>query len=140
MKFHFNPSPRAPNIIEQKNPDFKDLHGTVDSVFRSLRTEGVGTEVKHAPVVTKEQENLLWEHIVVDLSTPLGLLWAIFYSNGKNICLRGVKEHRKLKVTQFTRYSNPDRFIYADNGSKNRTGGFVDLKIENKIVPIIVAL
>ena len=99
-----------------------------------MKTKGVGTEVKHAPVVTKKkQENMLWEHSGLDLSTPLGLLPAIFYSSGKVFCLCGGKEHRKLKVT---RYSNPDRFIYDENGSKNRTGGFFDLKIDNKIVPI----
>ena len=78
---------RAPNLIDQNNADFKELHCTMDSVFRSLRVEGVGVQVSHASIVTKEEENLLWEKGVLSLSTPLGLLQAVFYSNGKGFCL-----------------------------------------------------
>ena len=59
----------------------------MDSVFRSLQVEGVGVQVKHASIITKEEENLLWEKGVLSLSTPLGLLRAVFYSNGKGFCL-----------------------------------------------------
>ena len=48
----------------------------------------------------------------------------------------GYKEHRNLKISQFIRQSDPDRYICKENGSKNRSGGFTDLRIENKIVPI----
>ena len=126
----------APNVIDQKNPDFKELHCTMDSIFRSLRVEGVGVQVKHASVITREEENLLWEQGVLNLNTPLGLLRAVFYSNGKAFCLRGGKEHRNLKISQFVRQSDPDRYIYTENGSKNQSGGFTDLRIENKVVPI----
>ena len=80
---------RAPNVIDQKNPDFKELHCTMDSIFRSLRVEGVGVQVKHASVITREEENLLWEQGVLNLNTRLGLLCAVFYSNGKMFCLWG---------------------------------------------------
>ena len=48
-------------MIDQKNADFKELHCTMDSVFRSLRVEGVGVQVKHASIITIEEENLLWQ-------------------------------------------------------------------------------
>ena len=50
--------------------------------------------------------------------------------------IRMGKEHRCLKLSQFICHSNPDRYVYAENGSKNRSGGFTDMRIENKIVPI----
>ena len=87
-------------------------------------------------IVTKEEENVLWERGGLNLNTPLGLLRAVFYSNGKVFCLQGGKEHRNLKISQFVRHCDPDRYIYTKNGSKNRSGGFTDLKIENKTIPI----
>ena len=125
-------------MIDQKNADFKELHFTMDSVFRSLRVEGVGVQVKHASIITIEKESLLWEQGVLSLNNPLGLLRTVFYSNEKVFCLRGGKEHRCLKLSQFVRHSNPDRYVYTENGLKNRSSGFTDMRIENncKIVPI----
>ena len=126
----------APNAIDQKIPDFKELHCTMDSIFRSLLVKGVGARVKHASVITREEENLLWEQGVLNLNNPLGLLRAVFYSNGKVFFLWEGNEHRNLKISHFVCQSDPDRYIYTENGSKNRSGGFTDLRIENKIVPI----
>ena len=33
----------------------------MESVFQSLHSEGVGTEVKHIPLITKEEEATMWE-------------------------------------------------------------------------------
>lgn len=126
----------APNILDRKIPHFKELHKCIDSVFRQLRAEGVGAEVRHATVINKDEENMLWEKKVLGTATPLSLLRAVFYYNGKNFCLRGGKEHRGLKISQLSRYRNPDRYVYIENGSKNRSGGFMELHVENKVVPI----
>ena len=53
----------------------------------------------------------------------------MFYSNGKVFCLRGVKEHRAIKISQFQCLTEPDWYVYTENGSKNRCGGFNDLKV-----------
>ena len=37
------------------------FHGTMESVFQSLHSEGVGAEVKHIPLITKEEEATMWE-------------------------------------------------------------------------------
>ena len=42
-----------------------------------------------------------------------------------------------MKISQFARFSNPDQYVYTENGSKNRSGGFTDLRLENKVVPIL---
>ena len=54
------------HVTVQKNPDFKEWHCTMDSVFRLF--EGVGVQVKH---FCCHQENLLWEWGVLNFNTPL---------------------------------------------------------------------
>ena len=66
-------------------------------------------------------------------STPLALLRSVFYYNGKVFCFRGGDEHRQLKFSQLKRVSKG--YIYTENGSKNRSGGVAQMKIENKVVP-----
>lgn len=85
----------------------------MDSVFHSLWVDGVEVQVKHSSVVTKEEENLLWSRSIFNLATPLGLLQAVFYSNGKGFCLRGGKEHRNLKISQFEHLCDPDH-LYGE--------------------------
>lgn len=46
---------RAPNLVDEKNVDLKDLHCTMDTLFRSKRKNDIGAEVKH--------ESLLWEKV-----------------------------------------------------------------------------
>ena len=73
---------------------------------------------------------------MLSVSTPRGLLNAVFYYNGKNFVLRGGQEHRDLKLSMFTRLKDPDRYIYVENISKNRGGGLGQLTLEHKKVPI----
>ena len=54
--------------------------------------------------------------------SPHTLLNSVFYLNGKNFCLRRGEEHRKLKVSQLQRLSQPDRYPYHENCSKDRAG------------------
>ena len=56
---------KAPNLVDTENVDFKELHCVLDSHFRSLRSEGVGAEVKHASLITKEEESVLWDQGVM---------------------------------------------------------------------------
>ena len=46
-----------------------------------------------------------------------------FFLNGKTFCLRGGEEHRNLKLSQVKRHTDPDRYVYTENSSKNRAGG-----------------
>ena len=57
--------------------------------------------------------------------------------NGRNFCLRGGEEHRQLKLSQLTRKTDPDRYIYTEHASKNRSGALRQMRVENKIVPVI---
>ena len=61
---------------------------------------------------------------------------AIFFCTGKFFCLRGGEEHRNLKLPQFERLTDPDRYIYHENCSKNKSGTFRQLHVVSKVVPI----
>ena len=56
---------------------FKELHGALDNVGRQLRAESVGAEVKHASVVSKEEEEALWQEGILGSSNPKSLLRAV---------------------------------------------------------------
>ena len=124
----------CPNFMNRKDACFRDLTGAVQVRYRELRTAGVGAVVKHAPVITPEEENMLWESRVIGVHTPLALLRAIFFYVGKTFCVRGGEEQRRLKRSQFKRSYNPDCYTYVENGSKNHSG--VNFREENKVVPV----
>ena len=50
---------QAPKFLDQKESTFRKLHGTMDSLFRKLKLEGVRADVKHAGVLTAKKENLI---------------------------------------------------------------------------------
>ena len=107
----------VPIFLDKTIFSFKKLHAAIDNFGRQLRLEGIGTEVKHASIMSPREENYLWEAGVLGVENPKSLLFAVFYCNGKNFCLRGGAEHRRLKLSQLQRLSNPDRYIYTEHGS-----------------------
>ena len=126
---------RSPNFLNRQDACFKKLHGTCDTVFRSLRESGVGTVKRSAQTFQSVGENKLQESNVFNTGTAEGLQTVFFYV-GKVCCLRGGQEQRELKISQFERFNNPERYVYSKYGSKNRNGGFYQLDIENKNVEI----
>ena len=119
---------------------FKELKRVCDAVFKKLHSEGIGSTKKSASVLGPEEEKKLWDTGVINLSTPVGLLRAVFFYNGKNFCLRGGAEQRNLKISQFHRQTcivegkSVGVYEYHEFGSKNRQGGFNNLNVENKVV------
>ena len=120
-------NPYTPNFLN-KNRAFRKVH-VVNNHFKVLRKKGVGSDSKHSEIITKKEENKLWESGILGLATsPKALLRAAFY-NGKNFRSRGGAKHRCLELSQFIHYSEPDHHynIYTENSSKNRQGGFAQL-------------
>lgn len=119
---------------------FKSLRNVCDALFKQLHSKGIGTEAKATPVITVDDEDALWEKGILDLNTPKGLLRAVFFYNGKNLCLRGGQEQRNLRISQFARETvavDGKRVVcytYTEFGSKNRQGGFGMLNKQNKVV------
>ena len=124
----------VPDFMSRKDPSFRDLTGAIQVQFRELRERGVGAVVKHAPVITYEEEEALWQSKVIGDHCPLALLRAVFYYVGKAFCIRGGEEQRNLKRSQFVRSSDGQCYTYIENGSKNRSG--INSKEANKIVPV----
>ena len=117
----------CPNFLDKRDSAFKQFHGTLDSHFRKLHETGIGSKVKNTELITKEEENKLWMCGEMGTDSPTALQNAVFFSNGKNFCLRGGEEHRNLKLSQFERLQDPDRYVYHENCSKNRSGTFHQL-------------
>ena len=129
-------NPATPNFLDENDDRFAGLRGTRDVVARKLREDGVGASVKHTATISQEEEAQLWSEGVLGLSSPRALLNAIFFLNGKTLCLRGGREHRALKLSQFTFGTDDggDYVVYTENGSKNRSGSYKDKPDDNKVI------
>jgi len=109
-------------------------------VFKQLHAKGVGAEIKATPVMNPDDERKLWTSGVLNLTSPIGLLRAVFFYNGKNFCLRGGQEQRNLKLSQLCRETSIvngkelSLYRYCEFGSKNRQGGLSSLNLQNKVV------
>ena len=126
----------CPNFLDKKDSRFQQLHCTLDAHFHNLHSDGIGRQVQHAEVFTKEDEEKLWKSGVLGTNAPRCLQNAAFFTVGKMFCLRGGEEHRALKLSQVRRMTDPDRYVYTENVSKNRNGSFKHLHVKNKIVPV----
>ena len=135
LRFMRSVSDDAPNILDKKDTRFKSIKNACDVVYRGLHKEGVGASVQHAPIITTEEEQKLWDMNILNTDTPVGLQKAVFFYVGKLCCLRGGEEHRGLKISQFTQKdTDPPYYVYTEHGSKNRSGGLAQLNLENKEV------
>ena len=130
-------NPRCPNFLDTSDVDFSSFHNALDNVLRELRCKGVGAESRPTEAFTPQEEDTLWESGVLCCDNPKSLLQAVFYLNGNNFCLRGGEEQRLLKCSQFERLNDPPRYVYTENASKNRSGGLVQIRVKNKVVPIV---
>ena len=139
LRYTRNLNPNAVNFLDEKDAIFVGLRGVRDNMSRKLREEGVGASVKHTEAVSREEEEKLWSSGLLGIDSPRCLANAIFYGNGKNLCLRGGREHYNLKLSQFQFASEEvegkmlECVVYTENGSKNRSGSYKD-KAANKVV------
>ena len=126
-------SPSAPNFLNEEDDRFHGLRGTRDTIACQLREGGIGASVKHTEVISHEEEALLWERGILGTNTPRSLFNAVFFMNGKVLCLRGGREHKKISQFKFGFEGGKEFLEYTENGSKNRSGSYKD-KSGNKIV------
>ena len=50
-----------------------------DSVFKKLHSKRISPEAKATPVVSVDEEDVLWNKKILDLDTPMGLLRFFFF-------------------------------------------------------------
>ena len=108
----------------------------MDSHFHQLHSTGVGIEIKHARVLTIEDEKKLWTSGVMGTSSAIALQNAVFYLIGKMFSLCGGVEMRNVKLSQIKRHSDPDRYVYTERVSKTSNGTYKSLHLKNKVVPL----
>ena len=114
------------DIFSPEYPAFKQLMTTCDSLYRELREEGVGATSTPTLTLPDAEIDQLWPSGVLSLSSPQGLLNAVFFYNGRNFLLRGGTEHRELKLSQVKNSTSPEGrvcYTYTENVSKNQRGG-----------------
>lgn len=51
--------------------------------------------------------------------------------------IHGGEEHKQLKLSLLTRKTDPDRYIYIEHASKNRSSALRQIRVKNKIVLVI---
>ena len=82
-----------------------------------------------------DEEQMMWNKGILGTSTPQSLLNAVFYLIGQSFCLRGGEEHRQLCISQVVWQFNPVCYVYTETGSKNKKDTFMEMHIQNKVVP-----
>ena len=60
-------NPAAPKFLDENEPCFRELRGTCDNDHRDHCAKGIGSEVRHAPVTTPEEEEALWMSLVLNV-------------------------------------------------------------------------
>ena len=108
--------------------EFKPLKNSCDSVFKKLCSKGIGTSLKTTAVLSSDDAKKLWDSNVLNLETPIGLLHAVFFCNGKNFDLRGGSEQRNLTVSDRSYYNSIEGqevscYVYTEFGSKTGKEG-----------------
>lgn len=59
--------------MNQKDSLFRDLTGAVQVKLCELHKQGVGAVVKHAPVVSQDEEDMLWTTNTISDHSPIAL-------------------------------------------------------------------
>ena len=95
-------------IVDGRSPIFKDLHAILDRRYRELHAQGVGTTKRQSEILSRSEEEQLWDTETLGVDSPLALQYAVFFYNGLNFVLRGGQEHRELKISQLNFKSIPD--------------------------------
>ena len=124
-------NPKAFSIFETKDVRFQQFHRAMANIFQALRSEGIVKEVRHVTAITSEEEVLLWQRGILGDTSPLSLVRSVFFLNGKNFCLGGGREHRDLRLSQFTRRG--DHWEFVSNRSKPVRLGGTDVCKENSV-------
>lgn len=99
------------NFLDQKDARFHVLQGTCDSLFCELRQEGIDANSKKTSLISKEEENLLWETGVQRHYSEMR------FSTLGSVSVRGGEEQHQLKLSQLIRKKDTDHRVYVETGS-----------------------
>ena len=137
-------SNKAPfSILNKKDPLFRDLMKTLDTVSSDLHRQGIGATKNSAPVITIEHENMFWAKQLLGYHSPKVLQHTVFFYVGLHFVLRGIQEQYNLIPSQFKRfppasdvYNGSVYYEYTEFISKNNQHRFKDVDSSNKCVRV----
>ena len=81
--------------------EFTALKNLCDSIFKKLHYKGIGGSLKTTAVLSADDEKKLWDTNVMNTKTPIGLLRAFFFYNGKNFAYGVVLSNAILNYHSF---------------------------------------
>ena len=123
---------------------FADVKYTLDNLMKLRTSEGLGTSVKKAEVLSASDEDYLWSIGLLGTSNPEQLLNTLVVMIGKGFALRAGKEHRALRAPPFNsqfRFLGDDegkpfiRYV-EDIGLKTNKGGIRQRNLQPKEVDV----
>ena len=79
LRYGGSKSKLCPNFMDESDCRFSELSGVCESVSRQLRKDGVGASVKHAAIITPEEEDILLDKGVMGIYTPKPLVRAVLF-------------------------------------------------------------
>ena len=115
---------------------FKDVHEALDANMKISAQNGIGLHTKSAEVVSRDEEDLLWNTSQLGSENPTQLLNTLFFMNGLHFAIRGGEEHRALEIHQFEVMSKPGqlrKIVYKEGTTKTYSGGLSHQIIKPKI-------
>ena len=72
------------DIFNKKDVRFRCFHGIMETTYQNLHKEGMGVEIKHASIISEEEEAILWEQQILGCHSPKALVRAVFSLMEKN--------------------------------------------------------
>ena len=106
-----------------------------DIEYRDLHSQGIGTEVQYIRTLSPEEECKLWETGVLVLPPWKAFSVWCFIITLVNVLHLGRRGTVTLGTIAVFTFRNPDCYTCVEHGSKNRSGGLSQLRMENKCVP-----
>ena len=84
-------------LADPTNPAFKELPNVAERHYQELHEKGIDATWKQAEIVSKEEEQGLWESSILGAHSPLAPLNSMLFYNGLYFVLRGGEERRKFE-------------------------------------------
>ena len=128
-----------PDINFFKDPEFSNFRASLDAEMKQLQSQGEGSKMKQAEMLTEEEENTLWEKGYLGDATPQSLLDTMVFYNGLYFALRSGKERCQLQSRpcqiQVIETSGQRAYLkHVEDVSKNHPGGLKGRNITPKVV------
>ena len=122
-----------------RDAQFSDFRASLDAEMKRLQSAGVGSQKRQAEVITRQEEDRMWEKGLLGDTTPQSLLDSMVFYNGLCFALRSGKEHRQLRnipcqIQLVERPGEKPYLQYTEDISKNHQGGLRGRNIRPKVV------